>query len=107
MKRTWMIAVLAAAMTSFASFALAQSATPRIDRREARQHACIHQGVRSGEVTRGEAMRLRGGQRHVNRMELRVKSDGQVTMRERQRINRAQNRQGRAIYRMKHNGRSC
>ena len=107
MKRTWMIAVLAAAMTSFAGFALAQSATPRIDRREARQHTRIHQGVQSGEVTRGEAMRLGAGQRHVHRMELRAKSDGQVTMRERRWINRVQNRQSRAIYRMKHNGRSC
>ena len=33
--------------------AAAQSATPRIDRREARQEARIHQGVRSGELTRG------------------------------------------------------
>ena len=105
MKRTLMIVLLAAAMASFASAALAQTATPRIDRREARQHARIHEGVVSGEVTRGEAVRLREGQRHVRRMEHRAKSDGLVTPGERARITHAQNRQSRAIHRAKHNAR--
>jgi hypothetical protein len=86
-----------------AAVASAQTATPRIDRREARQHARIRQGVRSGELTPGEAARLRQGQRHVDRMEDRAKADGVVTPRERARITRAQDRQSRRIYRLKHN----
>ena len=89
--------------TAVAAVASAQTATPRIDRREARQHARIHEGVRSGELTRGEAGRLRAGERHVDRMETRAKDDGVVTPRERARIGRAQNRESRRIYRLKHN----
>ena len=47
---------------------------------------------------------LRRGQRHVNRIEQRAKADGNVTARERVRLNRAQNRQSRHIHRLKHNG---
>ena len=95
---TAMLALLAATTAS------AGTATPRIERREARQQARIHQGVRSGELTRGEARRLEMGQRHVDRMEDRAKADGRVTPRERVRISRAQNRQSRHIARLKHNG---
>lgn len=104
MKRSGIV-VLAAVLASLMATA-AFAGTPRIDAREARQHARIHQGVRSGRLTRGEAMRLRAGQRHVHRMERRAKADGRVTMRERARIGRAQDRQSRAIWRLKHNGRS-
>jgi hypothetical protein len=107
MKRTLMIFVLAAGLTTLAAPAFAHSATPRIDRREARQHARIIQGVRSGELTRGEAARLRMGQRRVHAMEWRAKRDGVVTLRERARITHLQNRQNRAIWRMKHNARAC
>ena len=104
MKRITLMVVLVAAMTSVAGVALAH--TPRIDRREVRQHVRIHAGVRSGSLTRGEAVRLRAGQRHVHRMERRAKADGFVTRHERRRINAAQNHQSRAIWRFKHNGRS-
>ena len=86
-----------------ATMATAQTATPRIDRREARQEARIHQGVRSGELTRGEAMRLQGGERHIDRMECRAKRDGDMTPRERERIGRAQDRESRRIWGLKHN----
>lgn len=94
---------MAAAMLS-ATIASAHPVTPRIDHREARQGARIHQGVRSGELTRGEARSLRAGQVHVRRMERRAKSDGFVSARERAHITRAQNRQSRHIWRLKHNG---
>ncbi len=95
-------AVLAVASVSLAA---AHPVTPRVDRREARQHLRIREGVRSGQLTRGEAQRLRAGQRHVHRMERRMKSDGFMTLRERARLERAQDRQSRRIMRMKHNGR--
>ena len=107
MKRTLMILLLALTATSFAAQAFAHSATPRIDRREARQQLRIRQGVRSGELGRGELARLRMGQRRIHGMERRAKSDGVVTMRERARITRFQNRENRIIRRLKHNGRGC
>jgi hypothetical protein len=92
--------------TATAALAVAHPATPRVDRREARQHARIQQGVRSGELTPREAARLRAGQRHVQRMEYRAKADGRVTLRERAQLGRAQARQSRHIARLKHNGRA-
>lgn len=102
--RALMLTMAATMLT--ATIASAHPATPRVDRREARQHARIHQGVRSGELTRAEARALRAGQRHVQRLERRAKADGRVTVRERARLHRAQDVQGKRIYRFKHNGRS-
>ena len=106
MKLLRVLFAMAAVAALSASVASARPVTPRVDRREVRQHARIQQGVRSGELTRGEAARLRAGQRHVRRMEARDKSDGIVTPRERMQLNRAQNRQSRHIARLKHNGRA-
>jgi hypothetical protein len=104
MKTLHVIVLAMAAAMLTATIASAHPVTPRVDRREARQGARIHQGVRSGQLTRGEARSLRAGQRRVRRMEFRVKSDGVVSARERARIGHAQDRQGRHIWRMKHNG---
>ena len=100
------ILVLVAAFAALSSaVASAHSVSPRIDRREVRQHHRIAQGVRSGELTRGEARRLRAGQVHVRRMERRAKADGIMTPGERARLGRAQNVQSRHIARLKHNQR--
>ena len=103
MKSLRVLVLILAVATLTANVAAAQTATPRIDRREVRQDARIRQGVRSGELTRGEARHLRAGERHIDRMERHAKADGHVTMRERGRITRAQNRESRRIWRMKHN----
>lgn len=104
MKRITSLLLALAALAAFASVSFA--GTPRINAREARQHARIHQGVASGQLTRGEAARLRAGQRGVHRMERIAKSDGVVTRRERAIIGHAQNHENRVIRRMKHNGRT-
>lgn len=104
MKAFQLILLTVAATTLTATLASAHPVTPRVDRREARQHARIEQGVRSGELTRGETRRLMAGQRHIHRMERRAKADGFVSARERAHLHRAQNRQSRHIYRLKHNG---
>lgn len=107
MKILRVLFAVAAVAALTAGAADARPVTPRVDRREARQHERIAQGVRSGALTPGEAARLRAGQGRVRRMELRAKSDGVVTWRERGRLARAQDRQGRHIRRFKHNGGSC
>lgn len=97
-----LVAFLATAVTGVAS---AQAGTPGVDRRELRQRARIHQGWQSGALRRGERARLNAGQRHVHRMERRIKRDGVVTRGERHRMHRTLDRQSRIIYRLKHNGR--
>jgi len=64
------------------------------------------QGVRAGQLARRETHRLRQGQRHIRRMELRARADGQVGPRERVRLQRARERQSVRIWRLKHNGRA-
>jgi len=97
--RLALIASLFASLVASATFA----GTPRIDRREACQHSRIVQGRRSGELDRAEMARLRAGQLRVHRMERRAQADGNITRAERRRIERAQDRQSRTIYRLKHN----
>jgi uncharacterized membrane protein YebE (DUF533 family) len=99
--RVMCLTLTIAALTATAS--VAQTTTPRIDHRQVRQEARIHQGVRSGELTKRETMRLQAGERHIQRMKMRAKADGVVTPTERARIGRAQNRESRRIYRLKHN----
>lgn len=94
-------ATLLVAGLSFSSVASAE-ATPRADQRQENQAARIRQGVRSGELTGPETRRLVKGQRHVNRLERGANADGDVTAAERVRIEKAQDRQSRRIYRQKH-----
>lgn len=77
----------------------------RVDRRQDRQHARIHHGLRSGELNRHEAHRLRKQQRRIDRMERRFSADGRLTRPERRRLTRALDRASERIHRYKHNDR--
>ena len=98
--------IIAVAILAALGVGAGTAAADRIDRREARQHARIVDGIHSGRLTRVEAARLRAGQRHVHRAERRIERDGVVTLRERARLERMQDRQSRVIHRLKHNARS-
>ena len=95
-----------AAVASLAA-ALPAAAQP-VDAREHNQAARIHQGVRSGALTPGEAARLHGREARLHRYEARVRfrHGGYLTARARHRLHRMENRDSRAIYRLKHNGRA-
>jgi len=75
----------------------------RFDKRAERQHSRIRQGVKSGELTRKEAGKLRGQQKKIARMERRFKSDGDFTRHERKKLERHQDKASKRIYRLKHN----
>ncbi len=96
--------VLTLAMT--ASTVLAQTATPRIGKREANQQARIEKGVQSGQLTGKEAAKLERQQVKIRRDEKRAKADGVVTPRERTKLTREQNRTSKNIYLKKHNNRT-
>jgi hypothetical protein len=82
--------------------AWAGDGTPRLDNREHRQAHRIANGVRSGELSRPETHRLVNGQQHLRRMERHAQADGDVTARERARLEGAADRQSARIYRQKH-----
>lgn len=91
-----------AVLAAIALPALAQTATPRIDQRQANQQQRIDQGVASGQLTGKEAARLEKGQERVQKMEDKAKADGKVTPTERARLQKAENVQSRHIAKEKH-----
>ena len=95
---------LAAALLVAAGPVLAD--TPVLDQRQERQAERIQQGWHSGELTRREAAGLIRGQQQLRRMEYRAEADGQVTARERARLQHNANVQSRHIFRQKHDGQS-
>jgi hypothetical protein len=91
------------AATTLASAASASTRSPYINRREHREAWRIHQGVESGELTRGEAWRLRHHEAEIRHDEWKAKRDGRLTLAERRKLNRELNRESGRIYRLKHN----
>src|SRR6267378_3469668 len=70
--------------------------------RNVNQQQRIEQGIRSGQLTNREAAKLEGGQARVNQAEARAGADGHVGANEQQRIQKAENKQSKRIYREKH-----
>lgn len=98
-----------AAKTSFIAvlmalpiIAVAGTRDPGVNQRQHNQQDRIQQGVKSGELTRGEAHRLEGEQRNIRREERAYKADGQLTRAERADLHHDQNRASRDIYQQKH-----
>ncbi len=87
-------------LTAIFSIALFSFSQAQVGQRER-----IHQGVRSGELTRSETARLRYQQRDTHRDIRRAKADGFMSKRERREIRHDERRNNRSIYRLKHNHR--
>jgi hypothetical protein len=90
-----------------AALLCASAATAGVNAREQRQRARIAAGVEDGSLTRPEAHRLRRQQRHVERMEQRMRSDGGgLGPRERIRLDRALDRSSAHVYHARHDAQS-
>jgi len=89
------------AMT-LAGLAVAQPATPNLDKREANQQQRIDQGVASGQLNAKETNRLDKREAKLAADEAAAKSDGKVTRAERRKLQREANRDSRAVRRQKH-----
>lgn len=77
---------------------------PGVNARQHHQQQRIGQGVRSGELTRGEAHHLQREQRHIRQEERAYRSDGHLSRAERSDLHHDQNRASRHIYNEKHDG---
>jgi hypothetical protein len=89
--------------------AAVQNTNPKseVGQRQRNQQERIAQGIRSGQMTAGEAARTEGREAAVNR-EIhndRAANGGKLTGAEKRSINRQQNRTSAQIYREKHNAR--
>ena len=76
-----------------------------VGQRRENQQDRIAQGIRSGQMTAGEAARTEGREQNINRSVAadRAANGGKLTQQERQNINRRQNSTSGQIYRQKHN----
>ena len=92
---------MAALITTFAGTDVVFAG--RVADRQIRQQKRIHQGIRSGELTRREGVRLEKQQHKIQRHKRTAWRDGTLTSKERVRLERGQNRASKRIYRMKHN----
>ena len=83
----------------FTQFANAQS----MSRTHFNQEQRIRQGVRRGDLTRAEAIRLQRQQAKIQAMKRMAMADGRITFRERQMIAMAERNANRNIYIDRHN----
>ncbi len=86
----------------FSMVTSAVAGTPGINRRENRQQDRIAQGIASGELKPGEAVRLELQQAKIRRHEAAAKADGHVSFVERLRLHHELNKQNRKIFKNKH-----
>jgi hypothetical protein len=76
-----------------------------IGQRKENQQDRIGQGIKSGQLTPGEAARLEGKEAKLNQEthQMREENGGKLTPQEHRQVNRQQNHLSRNIYRDKHN----
>jgi hypothetical protein len=75
---------------------------PGIQQRMQNMEQRIDQGVKSGALTPKEAGKLEAEQARIKQTESRMKSDGNLTGQERQKLHNMQDRSSNHIYRQKH-----
>jgi hypothetical protein len=92
--------------TLFTGVALAQS-NYSIEQRDRAEQARIDRGVQSGQLTSREAARLQGERAQIERLEARARADGTLSRSERARIDNAQDRLSRDIYRETHDNQTA
>jgi hypothetical protein len=89
--------------------AAVQNTNPKseVGKRAENQQDRIGQGIKSGQLTAGEAAHLENKEANINKevRNDRAANGGKLTPKERKQVNRQQNRASRQIYRDKHNGR--
>jgi len=78
-----------------------------VGKRAENQQDRIAQGIKSGQLTAGEAAHLESNEAKIKKevRNDRAANGGKLTPQERKQVNRQQNRTSRQIYRDKHNGR--
>lgn len=89
--------------------AAVQNTNPKseVGKRAENQQDRIAQGIKSGQLTAGEAAHLEKNEARINNevRNDRAANGGKLTAKEKAQVNRQQNRESRQIYRDKHNGR--
>lgn len=103
--KTTIYSILAGALLTVTFVPAATAAERRpINARQHHEQVRIRQGVKSGELTRRETVRLEQQQARIRVNERFAKADGTFTPAERLRIQKELNTASHTIYRQKHDG---
>ena len=102
MKKVW---IATAVLTMVGMLGIHSAWAGRVAKRQIRQDARIVQGVKSGELTRGETRQLAKQQHRIQRAKHRAWSDGTLTRKEKAGLELRQDKASANIYRLKHNDR--
>ena len=101
--KKWMQWTMTAACAFALSVGMAQAGPRNVKDRQVTQQKRIGQGVRSGELTKAETLRLERNAARIRRSTVRDRKDqGVFTPRERVKAQKKLNRQSRAIAKQKH-----
>lgn len=84
----------------------AQTTKKKVVKTQVNQQKRIKQGVKSGELTKGETIRLQKQQANIQRTKRKAAADGVVTRKERAVIKTKQKKASKNIARKKHNNRN-
>lgn len=105
MKTKWIFSLVTMAVLTLP--AMAQETGRQIQNRKGNQQARISQGVRSGELTRGETRHIERQERGLNREEraMRARNGGRLSRTGRAKLQHQQNHLSREIANDKHNDR--
>ena len=82
--------------------ALAQTTSSEVQR-DVSQQQRIENGLQSGQLSTKEAAKLEKGEANIEKMESKAEANGNLGNAEKQRIQRAQNKESQEIYRDTHN----
>jgi hypothetical protein len=97
---------ICAGMLPVSGFAAAENTAhprnPAMNQRQHNQQERIRQGIRSGELTRREAVRLEEQEARIRVNEKSAKSDRKISPAERARVEKELNRTSENIYQQKH-----
>jgi len=88
---------------AFSTQTQAQTATPKVSKRQVKQKKRIKGGVANGSLTKKETVGLAAQQKAIKRGKKRAKADGKVDRKERVRMHKRQNKASKNIARKKNN----
>lgn len=90
-------------MFMLSTSAFAQTTKKKVVKTQVKQQKRIHQGVKSGELTKKEVVSLQKQQQRINQTKKRAKADGKVTKKEKTAIRAKQTKASARIAKKKNN----
>ena len=100
------LAIIGMFLVGFTFTIQAQTTKKKVVKTQLKQQKRIKHGVKNGELTKGETIRLKKQQANIQRTKRKAAADGVVTRKEKAVIKSKQTKASKNIARKKHNNRN-